>query len=1095
VKFRVKCIKDRIFKTFPIGNIRILTMEQIFQRRVLRSYIEHQCNELIEERWNQYKLFLVKVDQIKKWIETDYQTDFLNDIFEKCLGYVSKTHSFDGKYTLEREKKNEDNAQKADGAILVDGKVVAVIELKDQKTQNLEKRYSRAESAVKQAFGYLVSHKYARYVIVSNFNELRFYIDKETNYEKFKLFDLDYEGFKKLHTILSYESISNNLPLEIQKKSLTFEQDITNKLYKDYTAFRTSLFNNIKDNNPQINKSTLLHLTQKLIDRVVFILFAEDRGLLPTNTIPTIIKEYEDQRLTNFTLYEVYKIYFNAIDKGDLRLDIMRYNGGLFAKDDLLDSLHINDNILESQVRRLSAYDFESDISVNILGHIFEKSISDLEEITANINGIEFDKKKTAQKKNGAYYTPEYITKYIIGNTLGVLCEEKKGELGLSDITIEIPKNLSKLNLKEQKIEFALLQYRKYLLSLKILDPACGSGAFLNQAYNFLIKEHTFIDENEKILMGGNVLFAKTDISKNVLENNLYGVDIMSGAVEIAKLSLWLNTASPGSLLTQLSDKIKVGNSLIDDKLVVGNAFDWEQEFPEVFVNGGFDVVVGNPPYLRVQGLKDNFEKESIYYKKNYITATANYDIYVLFVERAFLLLGKTGKLGYILPHKFLVTDFGRGIREFLSKNRIIESLLHFGSEMVFKEASTYTCIIILSHDNDVFKYKSIKPRNIVNNILFEHIDYVSLGSKKWNLASKKITETLNKLRLQPFTIKDVFLRIFQGIATSADDVYLLEKTKNGLYSKSLNKIIDIEDGLLKPMLKGKNVSRYKKLENDYFIIFPYILEKCNVKTMTEAYIETHFPNGYIYLKENEILLRNREKGRFDNPKEWFLFSRKQGINGVEQPKIITPDIALKAQMTYDTGLFYHGTTIYSFIKNDKFKLDYKFYLSILNSSIMWFFIKNTSTELRGGYFRFKTKYLEPFPLPNLDNIQDEKPYVEKVDLILSLAARQQEKQQNFIIELEVEKITKKLQNFEELDFDDFIKEYKKVKQLKFKDKLEEHNFKNEWRSLFEVYKKDILELKTEIKITDKNLNDMVYKLYNLSSEDIEIIEESIKQI
>lgn len=265
-------------------------MQQLFGQKVLNDFIQKQDEKLIENRWQKYKNFLAKKEKISSWIETDYQDGFLEDIFENCLGYISKTRSADESYTLEREKKNETNAQKADGALLVDGKVVAVIELKDLKTKDLDKKYNREESAVRQAFGYLQHNEHAKYVIVSNFNELRFYFDKATAYEQFFLFDLDYEGFKKLHTILSFESISKNLPQTIKEKSLNFEQDISNQLYKDYTAFRTKLFENILKNNPLIDKLELLNATQKLIDRIVFILFGEDTDLLPKNTIGTIIQ-------------------------------------------------------------------------------------------------------------------------------------------------------------------------------------------------------------------------------------------------------------------------------------------------------------------------------------------------------------------------------------------------------------------------------------------------------------------------------------------------------------------------------------------------------------------------------------------------------------------------------------------------------------------------------------------------------------------------------------------------------------------------------------------------------------------------------------
>ncbi len=511
------------------------------------------------------------------------------------------------------------------------------------------------------------------------------------------------------------------------------------------------------ENNPSKDRYQLLNATQKLIDRLIFILFAEDTGLLPPNTIPTIIKEFKGQTLTNYSLYEVYKIYFEAINSGNPRLNIDKYNGGLFAKDKYLDSLIVDDKILEEQPLILSSYKFGRDISVNILGHIFEQSISDLEEIIADINGESINKKSSKRKKDGIFYTPTYITKYIVDNTLGKLCQSKRDELKIDNINIK--KGMRKAT--KEKIKKNLDSYKEWLLNLKILDPACGSGAFLNQALEFLINEHEKLQKDFVKL--GNILHTY-EIEKDILENNLYGVDINIGAVEIAKLSLWLKTARKGRSLTKLADKIKVGNSLIDDKSVADNAFIWEKEFPEVFKNGGFDIIIGNPPYVRLQGIKSNYEEESLFYEEKYKSAVGNYDIYVLFIEKGFNILKKSGKLSFILPHKFLISDFGKGIRGFLSEKKALKTLIHFGSNMVFEDASTYTCIVILSYDNKELKFKHISPDELNQDIDYNSISYDNLNDGKWNLSNQNIKNILDKLNKQPLRVKNVFSRIFTGL-------------------------------------------------------------------------------------------------------------------------------------------------------------------------------------------------------------------------------------------------------------------------------------------------------------------------------------------
>jgi type I restriction-modification system DNA methylase subunit len=1032
----------------------------IFLNSVLKTY--NQDEALIAQRWAKFQNFLAKVEFVKSVKEEKYQDGFLHDIFEECLGYTLDNTN-PQEFNLEREKKNETDSKKADGVIYVDGEVIGIVELKDQKSKNLD-------AIEAQAFNYHNSHSKSKYIIISNFNELRFYIDKKTAYEKFDLFYLTYDEFKKLHLLLSYESIKEGLPLKLKEKSANFEQQISKELYRDFSTFRTHLFENIVKNNLHVEKSQLLRLTQKLCDRIIFMLFAEDRGLLRHNTIKEIREEFKAQKFTSYALYDIYKFYFNAINEGNEKLGIPKYNGGLFAKDELLDTLIIDDEYLDMEAQKLSDYDFMSDVSVNILGHIFEQSLTDLEELQANIDNTDFDKKKSKRKKDGVFYTPEYITHYIVENTLGRLCEEKRELLQIGG-EILTPSNTKKLTKAEQTHKQNILDYREWLTNLKILDPACGSGAFLNQALEFLINEHTLVRD---MLLPFEDLTLGYEIEKEILEHNLYGVDINEDAVEIAKLSLWLRTAHKGRELTKLADKILCANSLL--------------EMP--FEEGSFDVVIGNPPYVRVQGLKSNYEDEAKLYEAKYKSATGNYDLYALFLEMSFGMLKPTGKLSYILPHKFLISDFGSGLRGFLAENRAAESLLLFGSEMVFEDASTYTCIVTLSHDNEKLYFKSLSPKDIFEPFNYDVVSYEKLSSEKWNLSNQDTTTVLEKIKQQPLVVKDVFAKIFQGAKTGSDNIFLLFKTQNGLYSKALDKIVEVESGLLKPMLKGEDISRYANLQNRYFVIFPYLIEDGKATPMSEQYIQENFPNGYKYLKINEDFLRGREKGRFNNPKEWFLFSRNQGVNYFHFSKIIIQELSFGSNLTFDNvGMCHAGQ--YSMVKKADIKEDDKFFLALLNSSLMWFFIKNTSTEFRGGYFAYQTKYIEPFPLPKLKSLDEQKPFVEKADKMLSLNKQLQETKQNFTNELGLEKLTKKLQNFEELEFEEFVSEYAKAKKLKFADKLAERNFKQEWQAIFENDKILTCRLKDEIAKTDKEIDEMVYKLYGLSEDEIKIVENS----
>ena len=556
---------------------------QIFQRNILNKYIEGLDNTLIDERYKTFSSFFLDSERqanILNSKEEQFQEGFLRELFVKILGY---TLNPDPNFNLTTEKKNETNSKKADGAILVDGKVVGVIELKDHKTPDL----SKVEA---QAFNYKSQHKEAVYVVISNFEKLRFYIDNAVDFEEFDLFHLTRDDFARLWICLAHENIAKNLPKQIKAASLTNEDQITNALYKDYSNFKRDLFDDILKNNPTDDtehKILLFKKTQKLLDRLLFIFFAEDRGLLPPNSIMLIINQWEKlKELDEYQpFYNRLKKYFGYMNTGfqGKNYEVFAYNGGLFKPDEVLDGLTISDEVLSDYCKKIADYDFASDVDVNILGHIFENSLTEIEEITTRLSTMGHDslaQPLQKRKKDGVFYTPQYITKYIVENTVGKLCREKKEELGIDESEYFTDKK------RQVATKKALIQkldaYRDWLLQISICDPACGSGAFLNAALNFLIAEHKLIDEMTAKVEGAAIVFP--NVENSILENNLYGVDINEESVEIAKLSLWLRTAKPHRKLNSLNDNIKCGNSLIDDPAIAGDkAFCWEKEFPKVF--------------------------------------------------------------------------------------------------------------------------------------------------------------------------------------------------------------------------------------------------------------------------------------------------------------------------------------------------------------------------------------------------------------------------------------------------------------------------------------------------------------------------------
>lgn len=552
----------------------------LFQNSVIKKYLKNQDGKTLVEAYEKFKAYFHDPeiqDNIRHSKEEQFQEGFLRELFVKVLGYTLNPSSG---YNLTTELKNEKDAKKADGAILKDGKALAVIELKGTDTKDLGKISD-------QAFGYKNNHEACVYVVTSNFEKLRFYVHNAVDYLEFNLFNLLFEDFELLWFCLQADHLLQNLPLKAKEDSVLAEEQITKQLYKDYSTFKTELWQNIVKLNPEHDPLLLFKKTQKLLDRFLFVFFAEDSGLLPPNSIPRMVDRYK--QLIDLDaykpLYHIFQQFFGYINigrKGKVSQDdIFAYNGGLFVEDQLLDSLKIEDDLLEVHTMKMTAYDFESDVDVNILGHIFENSLNEIENITARLEGKEIDKNKTKRKKDGVFYTPKYITKYIVDHTVGKLCEEKKTELGIIDEEYaKGRRNRKKETIK--KLDQQLQDYRNWLLDITICDPACGSGAFLNQALDFLIKEHTYIDELESQLLGHSFEFP--GVENHILERNLYGVDINEESVEIAKLSLWLRTAQRGRKLTSLNNNIKCGNSLIDDKRVAGvKAFYWQKEFSHIF--------------------------------------------------------------------------------------------------------------------------------------------------------------------------------------------------------------------------------------------------------------------------------------------------------------------------------------------------------------------------------------------------------------------------------------------------------------------------------------------------------------------------------
>lgn len=1049
----------------------------LFQKNIIKKYLALLEPECLQRAWAQYKSYFLNTEvqqNILQSKEEQFQEGFLRELFVKVFGYTLNPSP---EYNLITEQKNETDAKKADGAILQDGKVIGVIELKDHKTTDL----SKVEA---QAFNYKSQHPDARLVVISNFEKLRLYIDNAVEYREWNLFHISEQEFQELYLVLAWPQVQRGVACTMKQESVSNEDQITKALYKDYSQFKRVLFaDNIARNPYQEGNAwaadekawqlLLFKKTQKLLDRLLFIFFAEDGGLLPPNSMIQIIDQWEKLRDLDayVPLYDRIKKYFGYMNTGfqGKKYDIFAYNGGLFKPDEVLDNIVISDEPLVEHTRRLSTYDFGSEVDVNILGHIFENSLSEIEEVSQQISRGETPK-TSKRKQDGVFYTPQYITKYIVENTVGRLCAEKKSELGIVEEEYFADKNRQKQT--KLKLLDKLNQYREWLLQLTILDPACGSGAFLNAALQFLMAEHSLIDEMQAKVTGDAIVFQ--GIENSILENNLYGVDINEESVEIAQLALWLRTAKPRRKLNTLNKNIKCGNSLISDPVVAGDkAFDWQKEFPQVFKKGGFDVVIGNPPYVHLESIPEtSIQLEQLGYR----TYNKRGDLYCIFVEKAFQLAKTGGVVSYIMPNKWLQAGYGVELRSyFLDKH--LEKLIDFGDIQIFDGATTYPCIFIGRNDIPS-KQLSVSVLNAANANDFnqnvatteEFFDISQFSSNTWVISSQKDKVLIEKLTNNNQTLKEhIGGEAYRGVLTGLSEAFLID-------SKTYQTIIEEDEDAKEhifPFLQGRNITPYGKAEaSSYLILFAkgWTQRKQSFENENEAwnYLKSQYPSIASWLEP----FAEKGRKRTDKGDYWWELRACDYYDMFDKPKIMYQAFQVKPCFIYDTGGFYSNNSMW-FIPTES-----KVLLAVLNSRMGWWLITKFCSQIQGGY-QLIWKYFGQIPIINCDD----KYLSANADTMLSLNQQIHEKRSRFLRRLmeniEGVKITTALQTFDQMDFAAFAAELKKQK---IKLTLQQQD---EWEDYFRQYTDACHQLIDQIAATDREIDLRVYHLYGLTYDEV----------
>ena len=1022
----------------------------LFQKTVLKKYLALLPAEQVSKAWEQYRNYFLNPDiqqNILQSKEEQFQEGFLRELFVKVFGYTLNPSP---DFNLITEQKNETNSKKADGAILLDGKVTGIIELKDHKTPDL----SKVET---QAFGYKNQHPDARLVVISNFEKLRLYIDNTVEHREWHLFTLTEQDFRELYLCLAWSQVKAGIALQLKGESVSNEDQITKALYKDYSQFKRALFADILKNNPTPEGENerewqllLFKKTQKLLDRLLFIFFAEDCGLLPPNSMMKIIDQWVDLKKkydVYFPFYDRVKKYFGYLDTGHKfeTYELFAYNGGLFKPDEVLDNIVISDEVLVEHTKRLSEYDFESEVDVNILGHIFENSLSEIEEVTQQITSGEAPS-VSKRKQDGVFYTPQYITKYIVENTVGRLCTEKKQELGIVEEEYFADKNRQLQT--RRRMDNLLMQYREWLLGITILDPACGSGAFLNAAFKFLKGEHEKVFEMMKKITGYELPLDQVD--NEILEHNLYGVDINEESVEIAQLALWLRTAKPRRKLNTLSANIKCGNSLISDPAIAGDkAFDWQAEFPQVFEKGGFDVVIGNPPYgiLIEDSLKD-------YYTKNFPLAQYKLNLYILFLERMFQIFDK-GIVSFIIPKSLLINTYFADMRKFILSQAKVTEMFTI-TEKVFEDAEVGSSLIIT--------FEIRKDENLNNIVRLANcektIDFMGQCNIVENYLSQAQLLSSEKAEI-------VILSQDSSSIMSKIEKYLPAKEyykfKNGLNPGNIkDKLITRTPNMItRKIIWGKEIRRYGiQWGGDYILYDEHIADNLTLDDIQSK-------KGMK--KQTRIDFALRERTLFETEK---VVIRKTGDSLI---------------CSYDNNNYYFDTLVHGIYQcNVVYSL--KYILAIFNSRPATYFYRCLH-DIKGKVFaKISLDDLSNFPIPSITD--DNKLVVEEMealaDKMLSLNKELQEKRSRFLRRLaenlEGVKITTALQTFDKLTFAEFLSELKKQK---IKLSLSQQD---EWEDYFNKNAEACQALSQQISETDKEIDTRVFDLYGLTQEEREIV-------
>ncbi len=840
--------------------------------------------------------------------EESIRPAFLQHFFVAMLGYRLMGGLA---WTLHHEKgAASGSADAALGTFTTEQRqVVAPFELKGPKTANLDALMpGRHKSPVQQAWEYAIDLPGSQFVLVSNCIEVRLYAlgYGRAAYERWQVPDLlQPEHYASFTGLLHADNLLSGATAALLKDNAAQERAITLALYTDYKTLRQDLILGLHQQNPAVAFADLVRHAQKLIDRLLFIAFSESRNLLPKASIARAashIDPYNPQpRWVNFCAL------FRAVDRGNPYLKIPPYNGGLFAPDAGLEQLAVSDTLVQSFLK-LAGYDYAQEVSVTVLGRIFEQSISDLEHIASLGNAAAFAltlqtgtpptgvKKAAAgkRKRDGVVYTPDHITRFIVEQTLPPTLRERFDQLhekyfidscwrrpdkGWRAIS---PKSVANDDVTEYQFWLA---WQAALTNFRVCDAACGSGAFLVAAFDVLKEAYTQLHLKLRELAPEELL--TIDISHEILTRNLFGVDINAESIEITKLSLWLKTAEQGRQLDTLEANFYQGNSLIADPALTPLAFDWQARFGPVFAtndvassadgiragwqkslnssaagpipsvglgsasesiagsaggtcpagqndakNRGFDVVLGNPPYVR----QELFADQKPYLQAHYRVFHSGVDLYAYFYELGLNLLKDGGRLGYVSSSSFFKTSSGEPLRRSLRQTCQIEVLVDFGDWQVFEGVTTYPAVLVAQKtrpdDRRSAHFLQLNgPVADLSSYFTENkqtLNLAQLGgvsgndgagrvsyAAEWQLEGVEAAALRGKLTRGHNTLKQAVGAPYRGVLTGLNEAFVIDRaTRDRLVFADV-----ASTPLFKPFLKGDDIERWRVESQDLWLI------------------------------------------------------------------------------------------------------------------------------------------------------------------------------------------------------------------------------------------------------------------------------------